>query len=62
MNVADFQQNKTMMRQHTHDFIKNTSKPRISRGGSGKGNNRAPPKKKNQYPHLKHHKEIRNQV
>ena len=45
MNVADFQQNKTMMRQHTHDFIKNTSKPRISRGGSGKGNNRAPAKK-----------------
>jgi len=45
MNVADFQQNKTMIRQHTHDFIKNTSKPRISRGGSGKGNNRAPAKK-----------------
>jgi len=39
MNVADFQQNKTMMRQHTHDFIKNTSKPRISRGG--KVNNRS---------------------
>jgi len=45
MNVADFQQNKTMMRQHTHDFIKNTSKPRISRGKSSKGNNRAPAKK-----------------
>jgi len=34
-----------MSRQHTHDFVKNTSKPRISRGGSSKGNNRAPAKK-----------------
>jgi len=39
MNVVDFQYNKLMSRQHTHDFILNTSKVNLTKG---KGKSKKP--------------------